>query len=131
MTDDIRADTRVPVDLLIVGGLTIDVLDGEEVVGGAARYATEAALAAGLRVGLCTVSGPEPVAREAVARFRELADVTWHEAAASIVFEHHGAHDERRLRPAVGDRTDPRPGSATPAAGAGGPVRAGRRRGAG
>ena len=98
MTDDIRADPRAPVDLLIVGGLTIDVLDGEEVVGGAARYATEAALAAGLRVALAPVSGPEPVAREAVARFRGLADVTWHEASTSIVFEHHGAHDERRLR---------------------------------
>ena len=98
MTDDIRVDSRTPVDLLIVGGLTIDVLDGEEVVGGAARYATEAALAAGLRVGLHTVSGPEPVAREAVERLGRQADVTWHEAATSIVFEHHGAHDERRLR---------------------------------
>ena len=98
MTDDIRADSRAPVDLLIVGGLTIDVLDGKDVVGGAARYATEAALAAGLRVGLHTVSGPEPAAREAVDRFARQADVAWHEAATSIVYEHHGAHDERRLR---------------------------------
>jgi heat shock protein HslJ len=98
VTDDIRADSRAPVDLLIVGGLTIDVLDGEEVVGGAARYATEAALAAGLRVGLHTVSGPEPAAREAVERLGRQAEVAWHEAATSIVFEHHGAHDERRLR---------------------------------
>lgn len=98
MTDDIRADSRAPVDLLIVGGLTIDILDGEEVVGGAARYATEAALAAGLRVGLHTVSGPEPAAREAVERFARQADVVWQEASTSIVYEHHGAHDERRLR---------------------------------
>ncbi len=98
MTDDIRADPRTPVDLLIVGGLTIDVLDGEEVVGGAARYATEAALAAGLRVALHTVSGPEPTAREALERLGERATVFWHQTATSIVFEHHGAHDQRRLR---------------------------------
>ena len=66
MTDDIRADPEAPVDLLVIGGLTIDVLDGREVAGGAARYATEAAVAAGLRVALHTVAGPEPVVRSAL-----------------------------------------------------------------
>jgi heat shock protein HslJ len=98
VTDDIRADPEAPVDLLIVGGLTIDVLDGREVAGGAARYATEAAVAAGLRVALYTVAGPEPVIRSELTRLSEQAVVVVHPASTSIVFEHHGPHDDRRLR---------------------------------
>ena len=58
MTDDIRADAPTPVDLLIVGGLTIDVLDGEEVVGGAARYATEGAPGSGSGCAPCRDRSP-------------------------------------------------------------------------
>ena len=64
MTDDIRPVAESPVDLLVVGGLTVDVLDGREAAGGAARYAVEGALAAGLRVALHTVSGEEDPVRD-------------------------------------------------------------------
>jgi heat shock protein HslJ len=98
VTDDIRAHPEAPVDLLVIGGLTIDVLEGREVAGGAARYATEAAVAAGLRVGLLTVAGPETVARSELARLGQQAAVIVQPAPTSIVFEHHGPHDDRRLR---------------------------------
>jgi sugar/nucleoside kinase (ribokinase family) len=105
VTDDIRADPEPPIDLLIVGGLTIDVLEGREVPGGAARYATEAAVAAGLRIALHTVAGPEPVVQAELARLGERATVIVHSALTSIVFEHHGPHDDRRLR--LRSETDP------------------------
>jgi heat shock protein HslJ len=98
VTDDIRADPGLPVDLLVIGGLTIDVLEGREVAGGAARYATEAAVAAGLRVALHTVAGPEQVAQSELSRLAAQAVVIVHPAPTSIVFEHHGRHDDRRLR---------------------------------
>ncbi len=98
MTDDIRVDSGSPIDLLIAGGLTVDVIGGVEVSGGAARYATEAALDAGYRVALHVVGGPELVARETVERLMRQAEVVWQEAPTSIVFEHHGEHDRRRLR---------------------------------
>jgi heat shock protein HslJ len=98
VTDDIRADPGLPVDLLVVGGLTIDVLEGNEVAGGAARYATEAAVAAGLRVALHTVAGTEPVVRSELTRLAGQSMVIVHPASTSIVFEHHGPHDDRRLR---------------------------------
>jgi sugar/nucleoside kinase (ribokinase family) len=105
LTDDIRADPGTPVDLLVVGGLTIDVIDGSEIVGGAARHATEAALAAGLRVGLHTTAGDEPLIRAWLDATADRADIRWHAAASTITFEHHGHHAARRLRLRLG--TDP------------------------
>ncbi len=100
MTDDIPlAGWPIPVDLLIIGGITVDDLLGwGEAAGGAARYATEAALAAGLRVALHTVAGDEPVVREALDGLAAQADVIRHPAPSSIRFEHHGTDDARRLR---------------------------------
>jgi sugar/nucleoside kinase (ribokinase family) len=98
VTDDIRADPGLPLDLLVVGGLTIDVLDGAEVVGGGARYATEGALAAGLRVGLHTVAADEPLARGWIEATGQQAEISWHPSPTTIVFEHHGHHASRRLR---------------------------------
>jgi sugar/nucleoside kinase (ribokinase family) len=100
VTDHIPPDREpIPVDLLIIGGITVDDLVGSgEAAGGAARYATEAALAAGLRVALHTVAGEEPVVRRALKRLAAQADVTRHPAPSSIRFEHHGTHDARRLR---------------------------------
>lgn len=105
MTDDIRAAPNSPLDLLVVGGLTIDVLDGDEVVGGAARYSTEAALAAGLRVGLDTTAADAPLIRSWIWSVANRADVRWHPAKSTITFEHHGHHAARRLRLRSG--TDP------------------------
>jgi sugar/nucleoside kinase (ribokinase family) len=98
VTDDIRVLPRPPVDLLVVAGLTIDVFGEVQAVGGAARYATEAAHAAGLRVALHTVAGPEPMMAGALDRLADLSEVSAMPATTSIVFEHHGAHDRRRLR---------------------------------
>jgi sugar/nucleoside kinase (ribokinase family) len=105
VTDDSRADPGTPVDLLIVGGLTIDVLDGTEVVGGAARHATEAAIAAGLSVALRTVAGNEPIIHAWIESLGDRAAVARQVAPTSIVFEHHGHHATRRLR--LRSATDP------------------------
>jgi sugar/nucleoside kinase (ribokinase family) len=105
VTDDIRADSGTPVDLLVVGGLTIDVLDGAEVVGGAARHSTEAAVAAGLRVALLTVAAEQPVVRAWIEDIDARATVAWQAAPSTIVFEHHGHHATRRLR--LRSATDP------------------------
>lgn len=98
MTDDIRVLPRPPLDLLVVGGLTVDIFGDTSAVGGAARYATEAAHAAGLRVALHTVAGPEPMLAGAIDRLAGLSEVIALPAATSIVFEHHGEHDQRQLR---------------------------------
>ncbi len=105
MTDDIRPVAESPVDLLVVGGLTVDVLDGREAAGGAARYAVEGALAAGLRVAMHTVSGEEGPVRALLGALPAEVLVTRQAAQRSIRFEHHGAHDRRRLRLAA--QTDP------------------------
>jgi sugar/nucleoside kinase (ribokinase family) len=105
VVDDIRADPRTPVDLLVVGGLTIDVIDGTEVVGGAARHATEAAIAAGLSVALRTVAGDEPIVRAWIESLGDRAAVARQAAPGSIIFEHHGHHETRRLR--LRSATDP------------------------
>jgi hypothetical protein len=98
VTDDIRPATGSPVDLLVIGGLTVDVIEGREVAGGAARYAVEGALAAGLSVGLWTVAGDERAVQAWLGTLPVEVQVTRQVAARSIRFEHHGAHDRRRLR---------------------------------
>jgi len=100
VTDHIPPDDEpIRVDLLIIGGITVDDLVGSgEGAGGAARHATEAALAAGLRVAVLTVAGEEPVVRQALDRLGAQADVVRHPAPSSIRFEHHGTDDARRLR---------------------------------
>jgi sugar/nucleoside kinase (ribokinase family) len=100
VTDHIPPDGEpIPVDLMIIGGVTVDDLVGSgQAAGGAARYATEAALAAGLRVALHTVAGEEPVVRQTLDRLAAQAHVIRHPAPSSIRFEHHGTDDARRLR---------------------------------
>jgi sugar/nucleoside kinase (ribokinase family) len=98
VTDDIRVLPRTPVDLLVVAGLTVDVFGDDRAAGGAARYATEAAHAAGLRVALHTVAGPEPMLAETIEHLAGLGEVLALPSRTSIVFEHHGEHDRRRLR---------------------------------
>jgi sugar/nucleoside kinase (ribokinase family) len=107
MTDDIRrVELATPVDLLVVGGLTVDEMPGHiEAAGGAARYATEGALAAGLQVTLHTVSGDEPIVRDALDRLATRAIVVRQAAPASIRFEHHRTDESRSLRLLA--RTDP------------------------
>lgn len=87
------------VDLLVVGGMTVDVFaDGSRAAGGAARYAVEGAVADGLRVALLTISGPGPDVASELERLAGVAVVSGQSAASSIRFEHHGDHESRRLR---------------------------------
>jgi sugar/nucleoside kinase (ribokinase family) len=87
-----------PLDLLIVGGLTIDRFpDGSSAPGGTIIHATRNAFAAGLRIGVVTVSGDEPMAKAAVDELR--AKTAWLSCAPSpqtTTFRHHG-DEERRL----------------------------------
>ena len=89
----------IPVDLLVVGGLTLDQLaSGRLAAGGAARYATEAALADGRSVALLTAAGLEPEVRGWLASLGEAVPTTVRAVPTSIRFEHTGSADDRRLR---------------------------------
>jgi heat shock protein HslJ len=58
----------------------------------------EGALSAGLSVGLVTVAGGEAPIRSVLDGMRGRVQLVHQPAQASIRFEHHGAHDRRRLR---------------------------------
>ena len=63
-----------PLDLLVVGGLTIDrFADGTNAPGGAVMHIAHSAAGQGLRVGVVTTAGPEPLAADAVAELRSMA----------------------------------------------------------
>ncbi|HET8571509.1 MAG TPA: PfkB family carbohydrate kinase [Candidatus Limnocylindria bacterium] len=88
-----------PVDLLLVGGLTIDrFADGSLQPGGAVLHAARAARAAGCRVGIVSVAGPEPVGRAGVA---ELLDISVFalvaDAPQTPAFRHREGRVGRRL----------------------------------
>lgn len=77
------------VDLLVVGGLTVDILPaGERRPGGSVLHATRAAADAGLRVGVLTASGPEAAAREGLAELRRRAVVHAVAIPETITFRH-------------------------------------------
>jgi sugar/nucleoside kinase (ribokinase family) len=83
------------VDLLVVGGLTVDYFaDGSSAAGGSVVHASRAARAAGLRVGVVTLSGDEAEARDGLRELGELATVHAVRVPASIGFRHHeqGGH---------------------------------------
>jgi sugar/nucleoside kinase (ribokinase family) len=83
------------VDLLVVGGLTVDYFaDGSSAAGGSVVHASRAARAAGLRVGVVTLAGNEPEARDGLRELGELATVHAVHVPASIGFRHYeqGGH---------------------------------------
>jgi sugar/nucleoside kinase (ribokinase family) len=86
-------------DLLVVGGLTVDrFADGSSAPGGAVVHVTRAAAPRGLRIGVVTVAGPEPEAQAGLADLRAMAAGV--EAAAGVAtatFRHREAPDGRRL----------------------------------
>jgi sugar/nucleoside kinase (ribokinase family) len=87
------------VDLLVVGGLTIDRFpDGTSVAGGSVLHAARAAAGAGFRVGVIATAGPEPEAAEALAELRRAGSVQVHAVERSIGFEHGSADGARQLR---------------------------------
>ncbi len=86
-------------DLVVVGGMTIDrFADGTDAPGGAVMHIAQAAAAQGLRVGIVTAAGPEPVAAAAIAELRSMAaavEVTRGET--TITYRHREAPTGRRL----------------------------------
>jgi sugar/nucleoside kinase (ribokinase family) len=86
-------------DLLLVGGLTVDRFpDGSTIAGGSVLHASRAARATGARVGAIVSAGPEP---EAAAATRELADLAYlrvDRVPRSIGFDHRATGGRRELR---------------------------------
>ncbi len=63
-------------DLLIVGGLTVDHLpDGSTTAGGTVMHAAGAIAARGLRIGIVTAAGAEPEAQAGLAELRRAAQI--------------------------------------------------------
>jgi sugar/nucleoside kinase (ribokinase family) len=87
-------------DLLLVGGLTIDRLpDGSLDAGGSVLHAARATAGAGWRVGVVLSAGDEPQARDAVREIRRLVALTHVDMVErSIGFEHGERPTGRKLR---------------------------------
>ena len=77
-------------DLVVVGGLTVDrFAEGSSAPGGAVLHIARALAARGVHVGIVTTAGPEPEAQAGLAELHDLA--VWVEAStslASITFGH-------------------------------------------
>ena len=90
--------TDPPLDLLVVGSLTIDrFADGSLAPGGSVLHATRAAVDAGYRLGVVTVAGDEAAARDGISALRQLAGVQLEPAAATLLFRHEETAAGRRL----------------------------------
>jgi sugar/nucleoside kinase (ribokinase family) len=77
-------------DLVVVGGLTVDrFTDGSSSAGGAVLHIARALAARGLRVGIVTTAGPEAEAQAGLAELHDLAvSVEASTSPASITFGH-------------------------------------------
>jgi len=85
-------------DLLIVGALTIDrFADGSTAPGGSVLHGARGAARAGMRVGIVTVAGPEPQARNGLEELRRLGWLHAEPAAATVTFRHESLAGLRRL----------------------------------
>jgi sugar/nucleoside kinase (ribokinase family) len=85
-------------DLLLVGGLTIDRFSRGSSAGGSVIHAARAAAGRGLRVGVVTSAGPEAEAARGVAELRKLtAFLHVTPARATTTFRHREGPDGRRL----------------------------------
>jgi sugar/nucleoside kinase (ribokinase family) len=85
-------------DLIVVGGLTIDRFDDRLVPGGSVLHATRSAAHAGLRTAVVTVAGPEPTARTGLDELARLAShLTVLPASETIRFRHRETAAGRRL----------------------------------
>jgi sugar/nucleoside kinase (ribokinase family) len=85
-----------PVDLLLVGGLTVDrFADGSTAPGGSVLHGSRAARASAFSVGIVTCAGDEPEARAGLREMQGLAETRVQFAARSITFGHE-EHDGAR-----------------------------------
>lgn len=89
-----------PLDLLVVGGLTIDRFpDGSSAAGGSVLHIARAAASHGIRIGAVTVAGPEPEAQAGLQELRRLAaSLDWTDADRTLTFTHHEDATGRHLR---------------------------------
>jgi sugar/nucleoside kinase (ribokinase family) len=88
-----------PLDLLVVGALTVDrFTDGSSAPGGSVLHIARVSDARGLRLGVITTAGREPDARAGLAELRRLAAVVEvAEHPTSWTFRHAEAESGRRL----------------------------------
>ena len=88
-----------PLDLLVVGGLTVDRFDdGSSVPGGSVIHVARAAAPRGVRLGIATAAGPEAVAALGVAELdRVAARLEVASRPATATFRHREGDDRRRL----------------------------------
>jgi hypothetical protein len=87
-----------PLDLLVVGSLTIDrFADGTLAAGGSVLHATRAAVDAGYRIGVVTVAGREVTADAGIRRLAEIATIHGEPAPATLTFRHEETPAGRRL----------------------------------
>ena len=104
--DHRRRGPAEPLDLLIVGGLTVDRFpDGSMAPGGTVLHAARAAAAHGLRLGVLTIAGPEPAAQRGLDELRSLA--AWvrslpDRATTRFAHDERGAHRRIWLEEAGG-----------------------------
>lgn len=88
-----------PLDLLIIGGLTVDRFpDGSTAPGGSVLHAARAARATRARVGAVVSAGTEPEVRAALRELEGLAFLRAARVPRSIGFEHGWAGNARQLR---------------------------------
>jgi sugar/nucleoside kinase (ribokinase family) len=89
-----------PVDLLVIGGLTVDrFADGSTAPGGSVLHIARSAAPRGIRLAVLTVAGPEPETRAGLEELRELVvALEVADADATATFRHHHAAGVRQLR---------------------------------
>jgi sugar/nucleoside kinase (ribokinase family) len=89
----------IDLDLLVVGGLTVDrFADGQSLPGGSVMHAVRALRATSARVGVVTLAGDEPAARDGLRELGETAAAVHVEPAErSIGFLHAEVPTGRRL----------------------------------
>lgn len=92
-----RSEQR-PVDLLVVGALTIDRFeDGSVAAGGSVIHATRAAARRGASVAVVIAAGPEAEAARALRELAKLGIVQLQEVPQSLVFRHRERNGVLRL----------------------------------
>ncbi|MEO8245939.1 MAG: PfkB family carbohydrate kinase [Chloroflexota bacterium] len=99
LTDPPRAEwPPLPLDLLVVGSLTIDrFADGSLAAGGSVLHATKAAVDAGYRVGVVTNAGRESTAEAGMRLLDGLVALHVAPASATLTFRHEETEAGRRL----------------------------------
>ncbi|HEX2193548.1 MAG TPA: hypothetical protein VHK63_01075, partial [Candidatus Limnocylindria bacterium] len=96
---------RPALDLLVVGGLTVDrFADGSTAPGGSVLYAARAAAAVVRRVGAVVSAGSEPEAEAGLRELRALKFLHVERVARSISFAHAGDGARRLVFGASGGR---------------------------